>query len=195
LGNMGNTDKVLALAVETSGREGSAAVGRGDAVLAEGTLSGRLRHGSELLGCCRRLLESVGARASDIGHIYISAGPGSFTGIRIAVTVAKTMNFACGAKIFPVSTMDVLAENATELSSVKDIGDRTLWLLGEGLVFYRDEFAAEGIELLDESLWYPRAAKLYDVARRKIKREGFADPLTLTPRYLRRPEAVANRLR
>jgi tRNA threonylcarbamoyladenosine biosynthesis protein TsaB len=238
---MGYVDKSLVLAVETSGRKGSAAVGIGDQVLAKRTLSGRLRHGSELLTCCNDLIESIGGRPSDITNICISAGPGSFTGIRIAVTIGKIMNFACDAKIIPLSTMDVLAENVAEYpppaegsspdrkkptiqniatildakrgqfyvalferthgrwrKSVNDClmtssqfvqrfaaGDKTISLLGEGLVYYADQFAGERIELLDESCWYPRAENVYKLGTEKAKQGNFADPLTLTPHYLR----------
>ena len=43
-------------------------------------------------------------------------GPGSFTGLRIAVTIAKTLAFATGEKIVAVPTVDVLAHNAPSLA-------------------------------------------------------------------------------
>ena len=240
---MGHVGNSLVLAVETSGRNGSAAVGIGDRILAKRPLSGRLRHGSELLTCCSDLLKTIGARPSDINSICISAGPGSFTGIRIAVTIAKMMNFACDAKIIPISTMDVLAENVAQYpppaedsspdrkkpkiqniatildakrsqfyialfdrshgrwhKSVDDClmtssqfvqqfaaGEKTISLLGEGLLYYADQFAGERITVLDESSWYPRAENVYKLGTEKAKQGDFADPLTLTPRYLRTP--------
>ncbi len=246
LGNMGHMDKSLVLAIETSGRKGSAAVGTGDQILAKRILSGHLRHGSELLTCCSDLLKSIGGRPSDITNVCISAGPGSFTGIRIAVTIAKIMNFACDARIISLSTMDILAENVAqyqppaegslpdrnkpEIESIATIldakrgqfyialferrhgrwrkfvndclmtssqfvqrfaaGDKTISLLGEGLVYYADQFAGDRIELLDESCWYPRAENVYKLGTEKAKQGNFADPLTLTPHYLRGPQAV-----
>lgn len=245
-GNMGYIGKNLTLAVETSGRNGSAAVGIGDKVLAKRTLSGRLRHGSELLTCCSDLIKTIDARPSDIKSISISAGPGSFTGIRIAVTIAKMMNFACDAKIIPLSTMDVIAENVPKyapsnkeatvglekpkIESIATIldakrgqfyiaiferrqgrwqkslddclmtssqflnqfagGEKTIYILGEGLVYYADQFAGDRITVLDESCWYPQAENVYKLGTEKAKQAKFADPLTLTPHYLRGPQAV-----
>ena len=245
-GNMGHIGNNLVLAVETSGRNGSAAVGIGDKILAKQTLSGRLRHGSELLTCCSDLIKTIGARPSDINTICISAGPGSFTGIRIAVTIAKIMNFACDAKIIPLSTMDVIAENLAQYppphkeaavglekpeidriatildakrgqfyaalferrdgcwhKSVDDClmtssefierfasGQKSISLLGEGLVYYADKFAADRITVLDESCWYPRAENVYKLGTEKANNGNFANPLTLTPHYLRGPQAV-----
>ena len=245
-GNMGHVEKNLVLAVETSGRNGSAAIGIGDQILAKRNLSGRLRHGSELLTCCSDLIKTIGARPSDIKTICISAGPGSFTGIRIAVTIAKMMSFACDAKIIPLSTMDVIAENVAQYpppdkeatvglqkpeieriatildakrsqfyialferrhgrwhKSVDDClmtssqfvqefagGEKTIYLLGEGLVYYADQFTSDRITVLDESCWYPHAENVYKLGTEKAKQANFADPLTLTPHYLRGPQAV-----
>ena len=110
-------DKSLILAVETSGRTGSVAIGAGDDILAEKTFSGQMRHSAELFVSAERLLSQIGAGAEKIKHVYFAAGPGSFTGLRIAVTMAKMMAFANGAKIVAVSTMDVIAENASIYAS------------------------------------------------------------------------------
>ena len=50
----------------------------------------------------------------EIEQIYISVGPGSFTGLRIAVTLAKTMHLASAAKIVAVDTLDVIAANIND---------------------------------------------------------------------------------
>ena len=109
-----NTDKPLILAVETSGRTGSVAVGLADEILAESSFSGLMRHSAELFGTVRRLLSKIDTNISLLRHIYIAAGPGSFTGIRIAVTMAKMMAFANSVKIVPVNTMNAIAANADD---------------------------------------------------------------------------------
>ena len=52
------------------------------------------------------------------------------------------------------------------------------------------QFAGVGIEILDESCWYPHAENVYKLGTEKIKEADFADPLTLLPHYLRGPQAV-----
>lgn len=101
----------LIIAIETSGRLGSAAIGRGDDLISDMPFSGKLRHGAELFSTLEALLRRAEATASDIGQVYITAGPGSFTGLRIAVTAAKMLGFAKNAKIVAADTMDVIAEN------------------------------------------------------------------------------------
>lgn len=120
--------KPLALAVETSGRVGSVAVGFGKYLSEEKPFSGNMRHSVELFDTIIELLENVGKSARQIEQIYISLGPGSFTGIRIAVTLAKTMALAKKIKIVAVNTLDALAENVPisidndDFSDIRRIG-------------------------------------------------------------------------
>jgi tRNA threonylcarbamoyladenosine biosynthesis protein TsaB len=233
-------DISVVLALETSGRTGSVAAGIGDQILAEAAFSGPLTHSAELFPTAQAVLARINVEISDIDHIYIAAGPGSFTGLRIAVTMAKMMAFANDTKIVAADTMDVLALNATEYAKDKNVkinrlatvldakrkqfyiavfentdgewlkvtadclitaSDFTrrfahatapIWLLGEGLVYYSDAFAADGVRFLDSDYWPARARGVYSVGRKKAKAHDFVDPATLAPFYLRRPEATEN---
>ena len=106
-------ENTFALAVETSGRIGSVALGQGSTVLYESTFSGLMKHSIELFDTLESLTRKVGIRPDQIGYLYVTAGPGSFTGIRIAVTLAKMMSYAVKTRIVAVDTLDALAENAT----------------------------------------------------------------------------------
>jgi tRNA threonylcarbamoyladenosine biosynthesis protein TsaB len=114
----------LILAVETSGRAGSLAIGIGREILGCQAFSGPMRHSAELFPAVSGLLEQIDRQCSEIEHVYISAGPGSFTGIRIAVTLAKTMHLANPprrTRIVAVNTMQVIAENASDYMKEKQI--------------------------------------------------------------------------
>ena len=100
------------LAVETSGRTGSVALGRGGRLVQEMPFSAPLKHSAELFDITGLILKSHGLKAGDINQVHISYGPGSFTGIRIAVSMAKIYAFANGAKIVAINTLDVIALNA-----------------------------------------------------------------------------------
>jgi tRNA threonylcarbamoyladenosine biosynthesis protein TsaB len=104
----------LVLAVETSGRMGSVAMAVGEHVLAETHLSGPMRHSSEVFPVISALLNRFSRKPDEIEHIYISVGPGSFTGLRIAVSIAKTMHLANNVKVAAVDTLDVIAANADD---------------------------------------------------------------------------------
>ncbi len=111
---MPESENTFVLAVETSGRVGSVAIGQGDTILYESTFSGFMKHSAELFDSLDNLLTKTGIRPNQIGHLYITAGPGSFTGIRIAVTLAKMTAYAIGTRIVAIDTLDALAENAAE---------------------------------------------------------------------------------
>jgi len=100
------------LALETSGQSGSAAIGTSAGVISAERLPVDVRHAGELLPAVQRLLEQQGWRADSITHVFISIGPGSFTGLRIAVSVARTLAWSIGARIVAVPTMHALARNA-----------------------------------------------------------------------------------
>lgn len=51
------------------------------------------------------ILKRNNISAKDIGEVVVTIGPGSYTGIRIALTIAKTLAFALDIKIFAVSSL------------------------------------------------------------------------------------------
>jgi tRNA threonylcarbamoyladenosine biosynthesis protein TsaB len=112
--NSDNSGNPLILAVETSGRLGSVALAQGSQLLSEKQFSGPMRHSAEIFPAITDLLSKFNKKPEQIEHIYISAGPGSFTGLRIAVTFAKTMALANQAKLVAVDTLDTIAANVID---------------------------------------------------------------------------------
>ncbi len=106
----------LILAIETSGRTGSIALAVGHKILGEKKFSAKMRHSAEIIPSIKSLLEQHHKKTHQIKHLYISIGPGSFTGLRIAVTIAKTMHLANNQiKIVEVDTLDAIASNVIDL--------------------------------------------------------------------------------
>ncbi|MEI8194458.1 MAG: tRNA (adenosine(37)-N6)-threonylcarbamoyltransferase complex dimerization subunit type 1 TsaB [Phycisphaerae bacterium] len=103
---------VRILALETSGRVGSVAVGLGPQLLAVRHFSHGMRHAVALMPMVQELVAAQGWRPGDIQQVYLSTGPGSFTGLRIAIAVARTLHQALGCQLVAVPTLDVLACNA-----------------------------------------------------------------------------------
>ena len=65
-----------------------------------------------------------------------------------------------------------------------------IWLLGEGLVYYKEKFKADGIEFFPQEYWPAKAHAVYNIGSQMARKKLFADPVTLAPLYLRRPEAL-----
>ncbi|HEX8524917.1 MAG TPA: tRNA (adenosine(37)-N6)-threonylcarbamoyltransferase complex dimerization subunit type 1 TsaB [Tepidisphaeraceae bacterium] len=103
-----------ALAIETSGRVGSIATLQDGQVLVEEQFPHGLQHAAQIVAIIDRLTGAQRWGPADIQELYVSAGPGSFTGLRIGITLAKTMALATGVKIVAVPTVRVLAENAPD---------------------------------------------------------------------------------
>jgi len=100
------------LAIETSGRHGSVSLGRGEDLLASRDLPEQRRHAIGLMPEIAGLCDEHGAAPADLGEVYVSVGPGSFTGLRVGVTVAKALAWARGARPVAVPTLDAIAANA-----------------------------------------------------------------------------------
>ncbi len=104
----------LSLTIETSGLTGSVAIGVGDQLIDSKVMSAPLKHSTETLPLINKLFNDHNFLPEQLKTIYVSAGPGSFTGIRIAVTMAKTLAYALDAEIVAVPSLDVIALNAVK---------------------------------------------------------------------------------
>lgn len=102
----------LILAVETSARTGSVALARGPRIDAAIRFQADYNHAAELLPTIAAVCAEAAVRPADIEQVYLSIGPGSFTGLRIAVTMARTMALAGNVRLVPVPTLLSLAQNA-----------------------------------------------------------------------------------
>ena len=80
-----------AIALETSGRVGSVAVVEGIDVVAAETIAHGLKNAAQVLPMIDRLVKSRGWKPRDVEEVFLSIGPGSFTGLRLGVTIAKTL--------------------------------------------------------------------------------------------------------
>ena len=101
------------LAIETSGRYGSAALLWGDdyaaQVVGQIVLPEDQRTAQSLAPALKQLLTDVGWTPKSVELIAVTTGPGSFTGLRIGVTTAKAFAYAIGAEIIGVNTLAALA--------------------------------------------------------------------------------------
>jgi tRNA threonylcarbamoyladenosine biosynthesis protein TsaB len=112
-----NSPGRLALAFETSSRLGSVALGRADEVLDVRIFSGPRKHAVEFLPAIDDLCRTHRIAPGEVAQVFVSSGPGSFTGLRIGVTAARMIALAVGADVVSVPTLDVIAQNALNVPS------------------------------------------------------------------------------
>src|SRR4051794_28252516 len=102
---------IRGLAIETSGRVGSVAAVVDGLVREERNFAHGLQHAAKILPMIDEVVRGQGWGPVDVEEVYVSAGPGSFTGLRIGVTLVKTLALATGVKVVAVPSVRVLAEN------------------------------------------------------------------------------------
>ncbi len=101
------------LAVETSSRICSVALLEDEIVRAEYNLNLGLQHSEFLLPMVERILKDSGWGFDQLEGIAVDKGPGSFTGIRIGLTAARTLAQLLDIPLAGVVSLDILAESIT----------------------------------------------------------------------------------
>jgi len=100
------------LAIETTGLAGSVAAVDDGNPLAEFDLPQDQGSSRSLAPALQRLLAKVGWQPKDLQAVGVVVGPGSFTGLRVGVTAAKTFAYAVGADVVALDTLEVIAAAA-----------------------------------------------------------------------------------
>ena len=103
------------LALDTTAKSASAAITDGREPLAVFTLEAGLTHSETVLPMIKTALDSLHMTAHDIDLFAVTAGPGSFTGVRIGISEIKGLAFATGKPCVGVSTLLSLAYNLRPL--------------------------------------------------------------------------------
>ena len=99
----------MLLAIDTATQRASLALHDGACVRAEMTWETAGRPSVELMPRIPWLLEHLGAKAADLTALAVSIGPGSFTGLRIGLAIAKGLSLANAIPIVGIPTLDVVA--------------------------------------------------------------------------------------
>jgi tRNA threonylcarbamoyladenosine biosynthesis protein TsaB len=191
---------VLILAFDTAtDRATSALVSDGEVV------GERVSRASTLLEDVDALLRQAGAHANDMDSLAVGTGPGSFTGTRIGLAVARGLAFALGVPVAGVSTLEALAAGAPGATAVIDARRREVFVagptvlfpadlelepgtlcVGDGAVRYRELLEAAGADVPpdDDERHLPRARFHAALAG------NFGPAERVQPIYVRAPDAA-----
>lgn len=100
------------LGIDSSTAAGSAAVVEGEVLLGEVWFSGAGTHSQVLMVSVARVLEITGTKLESLSGVAVGLGPGSFTGVRVALSTAKGLAFGLGIPLVGVPTLETLAAGA-----------------------------------------------------------------------------------
>ncbi len=161
-----------------------------------------------LLPMIRAAFDSVSMKINQIDRIYIVNGPGSFTGVRIGVTIAKTMAWALKKDIVPISELELIASTHTDTTKnialidarrnyvYAGIYDNKLNVIRKDSYMLLDELLAEkdatfiSMDTFAFETKYPD----YDIPKliEKHQNDVPLNPHEVKPNYLKRTEAEEN---
>ncbi|MBQ8210447.1 MAG: tRNA (adenosine(37)-N6)-threonylcarbamoyltransferase complex dimerization subunit type 1 TsaB [Clostridia bacterium] len=100
---------MVILALESTAPSASAAVVEDGKLLSEMFLNVGLTHSVTLLPLVKNALELAELSVDDVDAVAVNSGPGSFTGVRIGVSLAKGIAQPADKKCIPVSTLEAIA--------------------------------------------------------------------------------------
>jgi tRNA threonylcarbamoyladenosine biosynthesis protein TsaB len=136
------------LLIETSGRRGHVGAAGGRDLIAQHELDPARTHARDLAPAIKSVLGDVGWTASDLTAVFVSVGPGSYTGLRVGVMAAKAVAYAVKCDLLAVGTFSAIAARCTTSAA-------TLEVVGDALrgMLYAQRFTRSA-----ESEWTPAGA-------------------------------------
>ena len=100
------------LALDTSNYSLGIALVNEDKVIGEYMTNLKKNHSVRVMPGIEKLLGDCDMKPADLGKIVVAKGPGSYTGVRIGVTIAKTLAWTLNIPLVGVSSLEALAAGA-----------------------------------------------------------------------------------
>ena len=110
-------ENMLTFGITTSTKRASLSLHENDKLLCEITEEVAKTHSTTILAQINELLEKSSKKLEDITNVIISIGPGSFTGVRIAISVVKGLFYGKNVEIFEVNELEALAYQAVNFKN------------------------------------------------------------------------------
>lgn len=157
----------------------------------------------------KELLDRNNIKPNDVDEVVCASGPGSFTGLRVGATIAKTFTYFLGKNLYSVSNLYVMATSCKSDYIVPIIDARRGYVFGAIYdsnynVVYEESYiklddliklvndldgdkifvSCDMFNDLDVLIYKPDICNLYNNMKKVLE-----DPITFVPNYLKRPEA------
>jgi tRNA threonylcarbamoyladenosine biosynthesis protein TsaB len=100
------------LTLDTSTERGAIGLSLASGAVFAGSTEGGRRHGRDLIPAIASMLQDAGITVRDVGVLAVGLGPGSYTGLRVGLTAAKTLAYVTGATLIGLDSLHAIAYNA-----------------------------------------------------------------------------------
>lgn len=169
---------------------------------------------SKIIAILDSCLNKSNLKIDDIDEFYVVNGPGSFTGIRVGVTIAKTLAWSLNKTIIPLSSLELMATTKTTKkyivpmidarrgnvfagiydNNLNNIKSDSLITLNDLLNEINDDYELISYDNLNlDNVIKPKINTL-KIIKKHINDKG-VNPHNLNPNYLKLTEAEENRLK
>lgn len=115
------------LALETAVQPGSVALLENTRIVSQFGLAADVRTTRSIIPAIAAQLAAFGWKATELDLVAVSQGPGSFTGLRVGITVAKTLAYATGAAVLGIDTLEAIARQSKPAEFPSET--RALWAI------------------------------------------------------------------
>lgn len=102
---------MIYLGIDTSNSPLAIALAKDDTILIEETLNLKVNHSLTAMPAIEEMMAKAKIKPAELTHIAVAEGPGSYTGVRIGLTIAKTLAWSLKIPLHMVSSLKVLAAN------------------------------------------------------------------------------------
>ncbi len=106
------------LLIETSTDVASVALSEGSAIVAVSTVFAEKSHARLIAPLIQQLIRNVGWTVSELSAVVVSEGPGSYTGLRVGVSIAKGLCFAADLRLIGIGSLQGLAGEVMDMAQV-----------------------------------------------------------------------------
>ena len=162
----------------------------------------------ELMPIIDEAFQNAKIKPNDIDTIFVTVGPGSFTGIRIGLAVVKTMAWSLKIKVIPISSLELMASTQTNKEYIVPLIDARKGYVFAGIydkklnsIFDDSHISLDDLKhkLNGKEVFYVSNEKFdfevnkidYDILKiiHKHKNDVGTNPHQLKPNYLKNTEA------
>lgn len=173
---------MISLCIETSHRFLVLALISDNSIIARYQEPCFKRQSESILPCLQALCEEVKVTPDDIGEVVITRGPGSYTGVRIAMSIAKVFCSTKNIPLYTLSTLQLYASNSEKAAVLLDARSKRGYfgLYSKGELIGRE--IVDSLEVIEEIISKNPDAMII----------GDGDLIGLNEFYLDLPQAFLN---